>query len=141
MGSKIINLGSLLVTFLDFWASFWGFGTSWERFGDGIDFWPFSARINHPFGASFWHPKSQKSHETSKKTVSRKQCRKNVLPEVDRIGPMCDPYRKYHMFREVKKCQFGWLLASFWLRFGVTLDHILQTVAIRDLKKRINKNV
>ena len=111
------------------------FGISWERFGDGIDFRLFFAGTTHPFGVPFWHPKSQKSHESTKKTVSRKQCRKNVLPEVDRIGLMCDPYNKYHMFREVKECPFGELLGSAWLPFGVTLDHFLQKVVIRRPKK------
>ena len=135
MGSKIINSGLLLVTFWDFWAPFWGFGIFLERFGDGIDFRPFSGGKAHPFGVPFWHPKSQKSHESTKKTVSRKQCRKNVLPEVDRIGLMCDPYGKYHMFREVKECPFGWFLESFWLSFGVALGHFLQKVVIWRSKK------
>ena len=39
------------------------------------------------------------------------------------------------MFREVKECPFGWLLGSFWLPFGVTLDHFFQKVAIRGPKK------
>ena len=42
LGTKIIDLGSLLVTFGDFWAPFWapgeGAGPLWETFGDGVEF-------------------------------------------------------------------------------------------------------
>jgi len=135
LGTKIINLGSLLVTFGDFWAPFWGFGTSWERFGDGIDFRPFSGGIYHPFGVPFWHPKSQKVAKNTKKQCPESGAEKRVLPELARIGPMCDPYSKYHMFGEVEESPFWWLLVSFWLPFGVTFGHFLQKVAIRRHQK------
>ena len=54
-----------------------------------------------PFGTQ-----NLKSRRESQNAVSRKQYRKNVLPEPARKSPMCDPYSKYHMFGEVEQHPF-----------------------------------
>ena len=107
----------------DFWPPFWGFGTSWERFGDGIDFLPFSGGKSHPFGVPFWHPKSKNVATNTKKQCPESGAEKRVLPEVARIGPMCDPYSKYHMFREAEQSPFSWI----WAHMGSLLESLLTT--------------
>ena len=86
-------------------------------------------------------PKITKNLKTHKKQCPESGAEKTVLPELTRIGPMCDPYSKYHMFGEVKECQFGWLWGSFWLPFGVTLGIFLRQNVIRGLKKGFKKQV
>ena len=66
------------------------------------------------FGDPLGTPNLKKSQNTTKKRCPESSAEKNMLLEVARIGPMCDPYSKYHMFREVKECPFGWL----WVRVG-----------------------
>ena len=43
------------------------------------------------------------------------------------------------MKREVGHHQFEWFLVSFWLPFGVTFGHFLQTVVIQELKNTQQK--
>ena len=73
--------------FCDPWA-FWAQGPPGS---DGIEFWAFAGWNSHPLGKPFGHPKSPKSGNMCKKAVSRKQCRRNVLSELARNSPMCDP--------------------------------------------------
>ncbi len=75
--------------------------------------WVVSGGKSHPFGIPFWYPKSQKVAKNTKKQCPESGAEKRVLPEVAHIGPMCDPYSKYHMFGEVEESPFSRLLASF----------------------------
>ena len=138
LGLHFGTLGDHFGIILESLGLLWGPLGAFGR--QGRFWWIFPSKVSSIL-EPFWHPKSQMSHKITKQTVSRKRCRKNVLPEVARNGPMCDPYCKYHRFREVKECPFGWLWGSFWLPFGVILGHFLQKVAIRGPTKTHQKNI
>ena len=115
------------------------FGLALGPFLQKVVIWtPFREKDSHILG-TIWHPKCQQVAKNNKQTVFKKQPRKSMLLEVTRSGPMCDPYCKYHRFREVKECPCEWLLESFWLSFGVTLGHFLQKVVIWGPKQLIKQ--
>jgi len=136
-GSILAPLGSTLASFWSSWASL---GPPGELFGDKVDFRGIFPLESSSILEAFLAPEASKVAKKRKKTVSEKHCRKHVLPKPSRNGQKGDPYCKNHMFWEVGHPPFGWLLASFWLPFGVTLGHFLQKVVIRELKKAHTKN-
>ena len=119
------------------WASL---GPPWELSGDKVDFRGIFPSEYSSILETFLAPESSKVVKKLKKTVSRKQCRKSVIPELARNGKKWILYCNYHMKREVGHHPFWWHFVSFWLPFGVTFGHFLQKVVIRELKKTRTTN-
>jgi len=108
----------------------------WELLGDGVHFWGVRDKKSSHILESLLAPKISKVAKNHKKTVSRKQSRKSVVPEPPRNGKKLILYTNYNMFREVGHPHFRWLLVSFCLPFGVTFRHFWRKGGIWELKNR-----
>ena len=108
-----VAFGDILWPLGTLWSSETGLWTPWGAFWRPGPILRTTVNKKPPsFWRPCWHPKSKKSQRTQN-TVSRKQCRKSVLPELARNGKKGVLYWKYNMFRELGHPQVMWLLVSF----------------------------
>ena len=86
-------------------------------------------------------PNLSKVEKVSKKQCPKNGAKKNWIPKHIPNCKMCDPYCKYHLFREVVHPWIQWFWVSFWVPSGVTFSHCLQKRWFEASKNTHLKNI